>query len=138
MLLLDASVWIDLLRGNDNGSVRYAMLREPFEDLALTPMTYLEVLQGARSDKEFSQMASLLQAYMLLEPSHGLGTHEAAARMYMTARRRGITIRTAVDCLIAAVAIEHGAVLVHNDRDFLALQGVDDRLQLYPPASLAH
>ncbi|MES2282708.1 MAG: PIN domain nuclease [Pseudomonadota bacterium] len=137
MLLLDASVWIDLLRGNDNGSVRYAMLRESVEDLALTPMTYLEVLQGARSDREFSQMASLLQAYILLEPS-GLGTHEAAARMYMTARRRGITIRTAVDCLIAAVAIEHGAVLVHNDRDFLTLQGVDDRLQLYPPASLSH
>ncbi|MBI2769459.1 MAG: PIN domain nuclease [Burkholderiales bacterium] len=137
MLLLDASVWIDLLRGNDNGSVRYAMEREPFEDLALTPMTYLEVLQGARSDAEMGQMASLLQAYALLEPAAGLDTYEAAARMYMTARRRGVTIRTAVDCLVAAVAIEHGAVLVHNDRDFLALQRVDDRLQLYP-AGVAH
>ena len=55
----------------------------------------------------------------------------------MTARGRGVTIRTAVDCLVAAVAIEHGAVLVHNDRDFLALQRVDERLQLYP-AGLAH
>lgn len=138
MLLLDASVWIDLLRGHDNGSVRYAMLREPFEDLALTPMTYLEVLQGARSDAEFTRISSLLQAYLLLEPGAGLDTHEAAARMYMMARRRGITIRTAVDCLIAAVAIEHGAVLVHNDRDFLALQSVDDRLQLYPSAGRSH
>jgi predicted nucleic acid-binding protein len=137
MLLLDASVWIDLLRGNDNGSVRFAMQREPFEELALTPMTYLEVLQGARSDAELGQMASLLQGYALLEPAAGLATHEAAARMYMTARRRDITIRTAVDCLVAAVAIEHNAVLVHNDRDFLALRGVDDRLQLYPPG-LSH
>ena len=137
MLLLDASVWIDLLRGNDNGSVHYAMQREPFEDLALTPMTYLEVLQGARSNAEMGRMSGLLQAYMLLEPVAGLDTYEAAARMYMTARRRGITIRTAVDCLVAAVAIEHGAVLVHNDRDFLALQSVDDRLQLYP-AGVAH
>lgn len=132
MLLLDASVWIDLLRGNENGSVRYAMQREALEELALTPMTYLEVLQGASSDKELSHMASLLQAYVLLEPVPGLGTYEAAAVMYMSARRRGITIRTAVDCLVAAVAIEHGAVLVHNDRDFLQLQKVDDRLQLYP------
>jgi hypothetical protein len=132
MLLLDASVWIDLLRGNDNGSVRYAMQREPFEDLALTPMTYLEVLQGARSDADLARMSGVLQAYALLEPAAGLATHEAAARMYRRARRRGITIRTAVDCLVAAVAIEHDAVLVHNDRDFLALQGVDDRLQLYP------
>lgn len=137
MLLLDASVWIDLLRGNDNGSVRYAMQRESFEELALTPMTYLEVLQGARSDQDLSHMASLLQAYVLLEPVSGLDTYEAAALMYMTARRRGITIRTAVDCLVAAVAIEHDAVLVHNDRDFLQLQKADDRLQLYP-SPLAH
>lgn len=134
MLLLDASVWIDLLRGNDTASVRYAMQREPLEDLGLTPMTYLEVLQGARSEKELSHLASLLQAYVLLEPAAGLGTYQAAALMYMNARRQGVTIRTAVDCLVAAVAIEHGAVLVHNDRDFLQLQKLDDRLQLYPSA----
>lgn len=132
MLLLDASVWIDLLRGNDNGAVRYAIQRESFEELALTPMTYLEVLQGARSEQELSEVAGLLQGYVLLEPSSGLATYEAAALMYMTARQRGITIRTAVDCLVAAAAIENEAVLVHNDRDFLQLQKVDDRLQLYP------
>ena len=138
MLLLDASVWIDLLRGNDNGPVRYAMQREPLEDLALTPMTYLEVLQGARSDAQLQQMSRFLQAYTFLEPGPGLDTHEAAAHMYMTARRRGITVRTAVDCLIAAIAIEHGAVLVHNDRDFLALQSVADGLQLYPAGLSRH
>ena len=137
MLLLDASVWIDLLRGHDNGSVRYAMQREAFEELALTPMTYLEVLQGARSESELGRMACLLQAFVLLEPVAGLGTYQRAALMYMNARRSGITIRTAVDCLVAAVAIEHDAVLVHNDRDFLALQKVDSRLQLYP-SPLAH
>lgn len=137
MLLLDASVWIDLLRGNDNGSVRYALERETREDLALTQMTYLEVLQGARSEKELERVGNLLQAYVVLEPAAGLDTFEAAARLYMTARQRGITIRTAVDCLVAAVAIEHGAVLVHNDRDFLALQGVDERLQIFP-AALVH
>jgi len=76
-------VWIDLLRGHDNGSVRYAMQREPFEDLGLTPMTYLEVLQGARSDAEFARTADVLRAYALIEPSAGLATHEAAARLQL-------------------------------------------------------
>ena len=35
-----------------------------------------------------------------------------------TRRRRGITIRKSVDCMIAAVAIEHNIPLVHSDRDF--------------------
>ena len=30
----------------------------------------------------------------------------------------GITIRKPLDCMIAAVAIEHGVALLHCDRDF--------------------
>jgi predicted nucleic acid-binding protein len=41
-----------------------------------------------------------------------------AADMYRGLRRRGITIRNSVDCMIAAVAIEHDLPLLHNDRDF--------------------
>ncbi|MFH0939475.1 MAG: PIN domain-containing protein [Planctomycetota bacterium] len=33
-------------------------------------------------------------------------------------RCKGITIRNAVDCMIASVAIEHDIPLLHNDRDF--------------------
>ena len=133
MLLLDASVWIDLLRGRDNGPVRYVMERQPFEDLALTPMTYFEVLQGARSAAEMDRLGALLRGYLLAAPA-GLQTYEAAAALYLKARRGGIAIRTAVDCLIAAVAVENGAVLVHNDRDLLQLQRVEARLHLMPSA----
>ena len=45
-------------------------------------------------------------------------TFLAAADMYRSLRRRGITIRKSVDCMIAAVAIEHDLPLLHNDRDF--------------------
>ena len=35
-------------------------------------------------------------------------------------------------CLIAAVALEHGALLVHNDRDFNVLAQVEPALLVYP------
>jgi hypothetical protein len=37
------------------------------------------------------------------------------------ARRRGLTIRRTVDCLIASTCLEAGAEIYHNDRDFDAL-----------------
>jgi predicted nucleic acid-binding protein len=41
-----------------------------------------------------------------------------AAAIYRTARRAGKTIRSITDCLIAALAIRHGATLAHRDADF--------------------
>ena len=38
--------------------------------------------------------------------------------MYFDCRRAGITIRSAADCLIARVAVEHELMLLHDDRDF--------------------
>ena len=132
MLLLDTSIWIDLLRGNDNQSVRYVLQREAHEDLVFAPVTYLEVLQGARTATDAERIRAFLAGFDAAEPAIGLATYEDAARLYQTARTRGITIRTAIDCLIAAIAMEHDAVLVHNDRDFLALATVEPRLQIYP------
>ncbi|WP_325344610.1 type II toxin-antitoxin system VapB family antitoxin [Xylophilus sp.] len=61
---------------------------------------------------------------------------EAAAGLYAQALRQGVTIRTAVDCLVAQLAIEHQAVLVHNDRDYLALARTGPRLRIFPAGAL--
>ena len=53
-------------------------------------------------------------------------TFERAANLYRTLRRKGITIRNAVDCIIASVAIEHDIPLLHNDRDFNAIAALGD------------
>jgi hypothetical protein len=66
-----------------------------------------------------------LRAHPILRP-HGLETYETAANLYRTARRRGLTIRRSVDCLIAATCLETGAEIYHNDRDFDALARVSD------------
>jgi predicted nucleic acid-binding protein len=40
------------------------------------------------------------------------------------ARRAGHTVRSGVDCLIAACAVRHGLIVLHNGRDFPALAAV--------------
>ena len=140
MLLVDSSVWIDWLRGSDTNAVRFVQEREAHEELALTQMVYLEVLQGVRSDRQYAACVRVLGAQTILQPLDALETFEAAAQLYRQARKRGFTIRRSTDCLIAAIALEQGAVLVHNDRDFLALAQVANALLAYPgmPLSPAH
>ncbi len=132
MILVDSSVWIDWLRGVDTDAVRFVQQREDSDELALTQMIYLEVLQGVRLDRQFDLTRDVLGAQTILEPLHSIETFEAAAQLYRSARKRGLTIRKSTDCLIAAIALEHSALLVHNDRDFLALAQVTSQLMVYP------
>jgi len=41
-----------------------------------------------------------------------------AAEIYREGCRRGITIRSSNDCLIAAIAIANGVPVWHKDRDY--------------------
>ena len=132
MLLVDSSVWIDWLRGADTDAVRFVMAREPQEEIALTQMVYLEVLQGVSSQRQFSATQKILGAQTLLLPQDDRQTFESAALLYRRARGMGLTIRKSTDCLIAALALENGALLVHNDRDFIALGRAVPQLQIYP------
>ncbi len=132
MLLVDSSVWIDWLRGADTDAVRFVQERENHEELAITQMIYLEVLQRVSSDRQFAATQRVLGAQTMLQPQGALATFEVAAHLYRRARKQGLTIRKSSDCLIAAMALEQGAVLVHNDRDFLALAQVEEALLVYP------
>jgi hypothetical protein len=134
MLLLDTSVWIDLLADRRTEAVKFALLREASEGVALTEMIYLEVMQGVRSGGQEEAIKSVLNQQPLLRPLQAVESFDQAAALYRAARRKGFTVRTAVDCLIAQIAIEHNALLIHNDRDFFALAEIEPRLQLFPSA----
>lgn len=131
MLLVDSSVWIDRSLGRDTDGIRFIDDRDGTEEIAVTGIIYQEVLQGARSDRGFEALRDMLSAMLLLEPRE-LSTYEIAATLYRRARSAGFTVRKPNDCLIAAVALEHGALLVHNDRDFLSLAQVEPSLLVYP------
>jgi predicted nucleic acid-binding protein len=99
--------------------------------ICLTECIYLEVLQGAKTEKNAAQLQRDLSKLPIYAP-HGLDTYTHAAQLYRDARRMGLTVRSTIDCLIAAQAIENRCVLVHSDRDFFALQRVAPELVLYP------
>ena len=132
MLLIDSSVWIDWLRGSDTDAVRFVQARESQEEVALTHMIYLEVLQGVSSQRQFAATKKVLGAQTMLLPLDVLQAFEAAALLYRRACLMGLTIRKSTDCLIAAMALEHGALLVHNERDFIAMAQATPQLQVYP------
>jgi predicted nucleic acid-binding protein len=50
-----------------------------------------------------------------------LDDFEAAAELYRRCRRGGETVRTLMDCLVAAVALRTGAAVLHQDRDYDAI-----------------
>jgi predicted nucleic acid-binding protein len=131
MLLLDSTVWIDSYAGRTTDATRFVETRDEQEELATTGIIFQEVLQGFRSDKDYQRMRDILWAALILEPRE-LSTYEIAAQLHRSARQKGFTIRKPNDCLIAALALEHGALLVHNDRDFLALAQVEPSLLIYP------
>ena len=89
--------------------------------VATVNLIIAEVLQGIRDDGQFRVVLDELDKCEMLD----LGGKElaiASAGNYRHLRKRGITIRTTIDCLIATFCIENGHTLLHNDRDFDAFE----------------
>jgi len=119
MVLVDTSILIDFLRGAENAAVgRFQQILESNIPFGISPLTYLEVLQGARTDKDYATVKSYLETHRFFGLLDEKESYAAAARIYFDCRRKGITINSTVDCLIAQTAIENDLTLLHNDADF--------------------
>ena len=126
MIVVDTSVWVDVLNGVESPqALRFEDLVTDGTPLALTGVIYTEVLQGLRNEREAQRVDAHLQAFPVLRLA-GLDDFRLAAQLYRTARRRGVTIRKTLDCLIAAPCIRTGAPLLHADADFDRLAGCSD------------
>jgi predicted nucleic acid-binding protein len=131
MVLVDTTVWIDLLRGQDTAAV--ANLQQLLRDgrVATTPVVIQEILQGAQNPPSLLKLRQHFMALPLLEPLAGGASHAAAGELYARCRWQGITPRSPHDCLIAQIAIDHQCTLLHDDRDFVAITSVEPRLKLF-------
>jgi predicted nucleic acid-binding protein len=90
----------------------------------LPGVCFQEVLQGARDEREWGLLEEYLGSQeMLFSPNPAL-TYREAARIYYDCRRRGLTIRSTVDCFIAELALEVEGTLLHNDGDFESIAQV--------------
>jgi len=119
MIAVDTSVLIDFLRGDTTPwTERLAEIEADEVPYGIPLICYQEVLQGARDQREWKLLAEYLETQRLLVPQEPLSLHREAARIFFDGRRRGVTIRSTIDCLIAAQAFAEGATLLHNDDDF--------------------
>ena len=131
MTLVDSTVWIDFFRGEDLAHVHELVrLIESNEDVCICGVILTEVLQGIRDDKEYSRTLASFDELVLLPMTQQ--TFVKAADLYRTLRSRGLTIRNAIDCMIAAVAIEHDVPLLQHDRDFEAIASLGTLRLLNP------
>jgi len=121
MVLIDTTVWIDFFadRQLPHVAVLESLIKKR-EDICICGIILTEVLQGIRETSEFRKTQELFNAMIFLPMPYSVFL--GAAEIYRNLRRKGITIRNSVDCMIASVAIENDILLLHNDRDFKPIE----------------
>jgi predicted nucleic acid-binding protein len=115
--LVDTSAWVEWFRDTDSTAARaVAKLRGDPAEIAVTQPVALEVRAGTRR-ANLPAVNRILDNAVQLSVDPNLD-FEVASDLYLAARDTGKNVRSLTDCLIAAVAIRTGAILVHQDRDF--------------------
>lgn len=120
MILVDTSVWIEILR---KGS-RLGPQDVDLEDSVVCLPVVQEVLQGFRDENAYRRAREALLSLPVIESPMNLDVYEGAVELYRLARRQGLTVRFSADCLIAACALRHDLTVLHRDRDYAALARV--------------
>jgi predicted nucleic acid-binding protein len=117
MIVVDSSVWIAHLRGQQTQPVRKLRSNPTPDEIIVGDLILLEVLRGARDEANAARLERNLRQFTLAPM---LDDHLAvrAAANYRELRRRGSTVRKTVDVIIATFCLEHGHALLHDDRDF--------------------
>jgi predicted nucleic acid-binding protein len=121
MPLIDTSAWIEYLRktgSETNIEMRNVLTCRHHICDAVT----MEILSGARDDINAKNLKRLLSRATVIE-TKPIDYHNAAT-IYRACRQVGLTVRTQIDCLIAAIAIRTNTPLLHQDSDFTAISQI--------------
>ena len=121
VVLVDTSIWIDVFRKPSRFKLDQVV---DFEDVVTCLPVIQEVLQGFRDEGAYQLARDAMFALPIVESPLTSAVFDDAVGLYRGARRAGLTIRSGVDCLIAACAIRHRLEILHKDRDYDALARV--------------
>ena len=121
MILVDTSVWIAVFRKNAALRIEDAV---EFDEIATCLPVIQEVLQGFREERAYQIARDAMTALPIVESPMEESLFIEAAELSRAARRQGLTIRSSVDCLIAACAMRHDLPVLHMDRDYELLARV--------------
>ncbi|HEX3695494.1 MAG TPA: PIN domain-containing protein [Polyangia bacterium] len=120
MILVDTSVWIESFRRGGRRIDALVSLDDVVSYRAVCRKCYRDLMMIGRSATPAPQCNALAQ----IESPLAASVFDEAVDLYRAARKRGLTVRSSVDCLIAACALRHDLEVLHRDRDYEALASV--------------
>jgi hypothetical protein len=116
-VLVDSTVWIDFLNARQTEQTqKFKQGIQNHDAICYCGFVLAEVLQGIRDEKQLVAAKRQFENLVYLEDDRS--TFELGATIYRELRRQGMTVRNSMDCLIAAVVIQHGVNFLENDRDY--------------------
>jgi len=117
VILVDTSVWIELL----NGKLGAAIPEEKLLNFVTCGPVLQEVLQGLRNTPARAGFRHAFFGLPVLSDPLPKALFLSAADIYQLGKAKGHTIRSSIDCLIAAIAIDNDVSVWHRDRDYEAI-----------------
>lgn len=121
MILVDTSVWVLVFQRPRPLELE---AKVPFDEIVTCLPVVQEVLQGFRDRQAFGVARESFLALPMIESPLRWEVFAQAVDLFRAGRRAGLTVRSSVDCLIAACAIRNDIEILHRDRDFAALARV--------------
>ena len=129
MILVDTSIWIQLFKK----SFKRNQLTVSLEEFVICPPVIQEILQGTSLDTREIEL-DLLAFNRVADPVL-MEDYLNAAQLYRLGRKKGYTIRSSMDCLIAAIAIKNNLPIWHHDRDFKMISNYS-ALEIFEPSQI--
>lgn len=134
MILVDTSVLISFLKNQTNTQVLwFEAILDAGLPWGINAFIYQELLQGAKNEREFTQLKTYFETIPFYGLNFGNTSVENTAKLNLLCRQAGVTVRSSIDLLIAQTAIENDLLLLHNDGDFERMARVIPELNLYQP-----
>ncbi len=120
-VLVDTSAWVDFFNGYPSREREaLAKLIAGEDEICTCGIVVSEVFQGLRREKARAEIERLFREMVFLEPA-GIGSYLRAAEIFRALRSRGTTVRSTIDCIVAAIAEKNACDVLARDRDLEAI-----------------
>jgi len=117
-MIVDTSVWIEFLSSSESLASRWLADRIAANSEVIVPeVVMMELLIGTTDESTAALRRRLLQRFTI-EPLAPVRDTEDAAAINRRCRRGGDTVRSLIDCQVAAMALRIGVPVAHRDRDY--------------------
>jgi len=132
MILVDTSILVGYFKGVKGipyDKMNYIINNDiPY---GICNYVYMELLQGSASEHEYKLLNEYLSTLPFYDLKYGKESFKNASQIYMNCRKKGITIGSTIDLLIAETAMENDLYLFHNDKDYFNIAKVYKNLKIF-------